>query len=202
MPEPTQGTGTKRARGPLTVRLLRITLGQALVPDQRRLLISNQPRDRNPLQQVTLLEVPIHFRVGHDPRQRPPRHVEKLAQLVAPVLLVQVVEQGAARVRGVGDVQAAVFAARQLLCARGPEGRGQHVPASSSPPVATRTHIDEPSVDRACHQRPFSPRLLDRFHIVLEPVPLGRRKVGPVRPSGSHNPSAVVELTIRQRLLS
>ena len=98
-----------------TVGLLRVALGQALVPDQRRLLISNQPSNRDPLQQVTLFEMPIHFRVGHDPRQRLPRHVEKLAQLVAPVLLVQVVEQSAARVRGVGDVQAAVFTARQLL---------------------------------------------------------------------------------------
>lgn len=116
---------------PLTVRLLRIALGQALVPDQRRLLISDQPSNRDPLQRVALFEVPIHFRVGHDPRQRLPRHVEKLAQLVAPVLLVQVVEQGAARVRGVGDVQAAVFAARQLL--RGKRQKKVHGDQSSAP---------------------------------------------------------------------
>lgn len=169
----------------LTVRLLRVSLGQALVPDQCRLLISNQPGNRDALEQVPLLELAVHFAVADDPRERLARHVEKVAQFAAPVLLVQVVQESSARVRGVGNVQAAVLCAGELLPS-GTRASAVNILPWFRPEWFRRTletHVNEPSVDRSHHQRLFSPRLLNRLDVVLEPVPFGRRKVGSA-PSG------------------
>jgi hypothetical protein len=105
----------KRRKSRRTVSLLRIPLSQALVPHERRLLISDQPSNRNSLQQVTLLEVPVDLRVRNDLGKGVHGHFEKVAQLFGPVLSVEVVEESAAGVGGVGNVETAVLGAGELL---------------------------------------------------------------------------------------
>jgi hypothetical protein len=64
---------------------------------------------------VTLLEVSVDLRVRNDLGEGVHRHFEEVAQLFGPVLSVEVVEESAAGVGGVGDVETAVLGTGELL---------------------------------------------------------------------------------------
>lgn len=98
------------ARNPkLTISLLSLSLRQALIPHQRRLLISHQPGNRDTLQNMTLIELSIGLRVADNLGKDLLGAFKEVEQLLAPFLGVQVEEEGTRGVSIVGDVDTAVL---------------------------------------------------------------------------------------------
>ena len=129
------------------VRVLREAGREAGLPEQRRLLVAGDAGDRH-LHSIQG-GVRAHARRRYDAWKHRPRNVEQREQLVVPFARVDVEQQRAARVRRVGDVDAA---------------RGQ-VP-------------DEPAVDRAEGELAAARAIAGARHVVEQPGELGSREIG------------------------
>lgn len=115
----------KQQKRSSAIRILRLPILEALIPHQRRLLVSDDTSDRHALER-TVRDVPVYLGGRDDLGQDGGAEVEEFEHGGRPLEGLDVHEEGA---RGVGDVdvvQTAVDAAGQglLVGGEGACGRG------------------------------------------------------------------------------
>ena len=91
-----------------SVGVLRQAGRRAHLPEQRRLLIAGDAAERHRLEAERRRDLAVDLARAAHLRQHAARHAQRAQQLVIPLERVDVEQQRARRVAGVGDVQAAV----------------------------------------------------------------------------------------------
>jgi hypothetical protein len=162
------GVGQDERAG--AVRALGVARVEAGLPEQRRLLVTGHPGDR---QRQVEERRGIGRRdlapVGHQLGQRVARHAEQPAQLVRPVACAEVEQQGPARVGDIGDVVGAAGHPRHEVGVDRPDG----VPARLDQRPRVRLVLGQPHQLGAGEVRvqPEPGELGDPLLVALVPEP-------------------------------
>ena len=153
----------ERARA---VRALGLALPEALVPDERRLLVARKARDLDTLEDGAL-ELAVHFGRGDDLREDGRLELEELEQGRVPLERVEVHEERAGRVRDIGNVQPVSVRGEALQAGLGTSSGGE----------ALGTHVEDPGFNGAEHEVVLVVRLPDVLVVVNHPPELDSGEV-------------------------
>ena len=157
---------------PRAVRALRLSLLQALVADERRLLVARETGDLHAVERATRTD-PVDLRGRDYLGEDRVFDFEELEQDGVPLERVEVQEQRAGSVRDVSDVQVRLLAAGETL-----EGRmsswSARVPGTAREEAP---YVDDPGLDGAEHEVVLLVRLAHVLVVVDHPPQLDGREV-------------------------